>query len=1012
MKKIKLLRKLLCITACCCVAGGMTATLVAQGAEAGTVLEQSYSKNDSIRVPEKKIAVNGKQYATSAKVVYPDGSTKKVEADEVKLSSAGLYTVVYYVVIDGNYHEETVTFTVNEDAYTINGKKSTVYYGHHNVYATDENGLVMSIAQNESVQYNKIVDLKKFSNEPVINLFVTPEKLGTQDASVLKITFTDIYDPSNSIELRAKRVNYNGEWAENNVYTQVGSSKIGFSGLEPSSSASSMTVLGGHYALHSGENNEYGSPINFSLCGYLKAGESIGDRQYQIIWDYEEQAVYQSNTKVKRLISELDNSMLYNMLWEGFTTGEVFVSFSADNYTNDTMNLVVTQIGDYDLSEQDFTITEEPVINIDFGGYESENLPYAMVNMPYEVFDATAWDFYDGVTSVTARVYYNYYGNNPHSYAIKDGKFIPDRAGIYTIEYKAKNKQGLTTKRLVDVSTIESEDSLTLNINGEVTQLVAGNDLKIAESLEVLNASGKSEISITATLKSDSSISYAVNTETLTFSPYYAGEYEIVYRVSDYLTTAEVRKTCVVTANPTPFILTDFQLPKKLIVGNTYKFPTEVYGYDLSSGTPERIKATLSVTEGSKNVAVQEGYYTAADQESVTVVYSIEKNSHTATRSFTIPTVKVKKSDGSYDVTKFFEADSASANVFADYSFVHFTMTEDTAFEFLNPLRADALEMMMSFQTVGFTQYSFYLSEISNPEKSVKVTLATSGKNLKVYVNDVFQTEINKGFSDYKTKSLSISYDGESIRLGESANVVLTEYENGEKFVGFEDGVSLRFEVSGVTQDSEIALVKLNNQFMYDFENELIEPEVIVDMLLGERELGATITLTPASAYDVLTGIVRVSLQVKNSDNKVVTANDGTELDFVSAENTYSFTLSAFGQYTISYKAQDVNGNTVDYAYVITCVDTQCPEVSLSSDKITAKVGDVVQIPEVSATDDLTISEELSVYKCLILPDDRIVTITSDQIQVTKTGVYKIYYSVYDATGNVTQVYCELIVTE
>ena len=239
----------------------------------------------------------------------------------------------------------------------------------------------------------------------------------------------------------------------------------------------------------------------------------------------------------------------------------------------------------------------------------------------------------------------------------------------------------------------------------------------------------------------------------------------------------------------------------------------------------------------------------------------------------------------------------------------------------INPVRGDSLDLMLSFSNITYSGVSVYLKDVNDTTKSVKITLKNEG-TIKVYINDAYKAEFSGKFADYKATSLNMVYDGEKVRFGELASVAIEEYENGNEFLGFGETVTFRLGVEGVTGAGELALVKLNNQYMYDFDGDLNEAEVAVRKIAGERVLNDTVTLPVAFGYDVLTGYTNVTLQVKAPDGTTVQASDGTLLDGkASSTMSYTFTLTQYGMYTIAYSTMDGNGNALNYTYIIPCAD-------------------------------------------------------------------------------------------
>lgn len=147
----------------------------------------------------------------------------------------------------------------------------------------------------------------------------------------------------------------------------------------------------------------------------------IGDEFFEVRWDYAERRVYGTSS----LICDLDESLFFTSLWDGFTTGEVYMSIHAEGYQNSLMNMVITDIGDRKLSDNVFCDVDAPTLTVDYADYTASTVPDAQLNRPYRVFDATAYDSRDGQLPVTTNVYYNYRSTSKARIPVDNGVFTP-----------------------------------------------------------------------------------------------------------------------------------------------------------------------------------------------------------------------------------------------------------------------------------------------------------------------------------------------------------------------------------------------------------------------------------------------------------------------------------------------------------------------------------------------------------------------------------------------------------
>ena len=974
-------------------------------------LKELYEKNERVELPQKKITIDGVSYDTTAMVIYPNGSVYTVTNGAFQTTGAGLYSVVYSTVVDGKYYEERDTFTVKERTFTVGDNKSSIFYGNHEHYATDKSGIVLQLASNDTFRFNQIVDLNDYNSESIFSFFTTPTTLGTEDARYVKVTFTDIYDSENTLTIEARRHSSSGDWAHLNTYIVAyanGQDKVG---IESDSKNAKTLINGAYYEVF--RNSDYGAYIDYSLSGWLKDGEQIGDREIELYIDYETKTVSAGTKGSRKVVTYLDNPLLYSNPWNGFTTGEVFVSVSASSYNSSTFGCVVTKIGDCDLSQEVLEETSTPLISVDFAEYDENGIPQAVVGIPYNIYDASAWDFYDGSLPVTTQVYYNFYGENAYQVPVVNGKFTPTVDGWYTIVYTATNKFGKAERYLVDVQTLDTQALLGVEITDRIATAMSGTTVEVAHAYAVKNAFGKSNIEITATLKSNPEVSYKVDKDTLCFTPYYAGVYEISFKASDYLVTVEEKFEIEISANPKPFIEGAANLPKYLIAGNTYKLPTEIYGYDLSSGVPVKKRCQITVQEDAKSAVTiaENGVYTVGNATTAKVVYSVSSGTTTMELPYEIPVVSVKNNYGEIEITKYFISSDNSTSVTADDDYVYFDFAKNGTVEFINPLTPNLFELGFMIKQGNFDTVDIYLSSVEAKNETVKISIKGENTSIGVYINDKYVGEFSGTFEHFVSSAMSMQYQDGMITI-DSVTVPVTTYLSGEKFEGFHGSIVWNMGLSGVRNASKLAIVKVNNQYLYNLTADFIEPQLSIKRMVGERERNEKITISSALAYDVLTGYTTVSYSITHPNGNFVKAENGVVLDGTqNAELDYTFVVNEFGKYVVKYQAVDGNNNTLNYTYTISCADSVLPEVSLTRYEMTAKVGKIV-IPKVTASDNITAQSDLEIVVTVMMPSGKMARVNGDSFDATMLGKYIVFYSVFDEMGHFAQVTCVITVNE
>lgn len=1013
----KLIIGLLASFACVgCTAIALTSSPNAQAAslDASVVFEQIYDLQTEIPVPNSKITYDGKEYDANVKLVYPDGSATIVTGESATLSQSGVYTIVYYTVVNGKYVSVEKQFSVKNSAVTFTGNKSSYYYGAHGKYATTKEGLVVNIAAGETMQYNRIINLNDFDGESIFSMFVAPESEPKADAQQIHITFTDVYDASNSVTVRMKWTGNGTEgWSNNNTYCDAKwSGQDKFVGLEATTNTTGVVVSGGRYAVS--KNGTYGSPIYFSMAGYIDSQYAIGDIEYGIAFDLENGLLYSKTATSSKLITQLNNGLLYTSLWKGFTTGEVFMSVAGSNYEGGSLGLIFTDIAGQDLASDSFEATAKPVVQVDLDGYEKSALPYAIVGENYKIFNANAYDVYDGEIAPTVKVYYGYHSNQPTRVGIENGCFKPNRAGVYTIEYSAVNANGVRNSYTVDVEAIKTESKLSIALEEPLGEGGIGQTLKVADAYALSNASGRSTLRVFATLKNNPSVSYEIG-ESLSFVPYYAGEYEVTFEYGDYLFTKRETFTLTVTIDGgAPLIIEQPLLPVYLIKGKTYTIP-QLNGFVFTSGSPETKACSIFLTEGNTGKrAFNENAYTVGDYSSVTFSYEISDGVATAQKTIVLPVVDVY-AGGAFETAKYFVSEDGGVSTTTSDS-VELSAGADATWQFINPLVSRKVEWRIRFVegATNFKYLDFYLTDAVNKEESVKFSFNEDGSYVNVRINDEDKILLTSSLDKFFQTDLFLKYDEEFalFTINNTSELGVESYQNGKEFKGFSSGkVILTTGISGVKAESKIAFRKINNQNIRKMTGDKTMPIVYYTMHRGYQTIGDTVEILPAYSGDVFDPYTTLKFTLRDANGQFVKANDGTILNGEQSANVaYSFSILQYGTYEVEYVSKDSGGATALYSYVIHSVDTTAPTVQLTNLVKEGKVGDVIRLATPQISDDGG-SEGLDVFVTITLPSGVIRRFQDEAFIASVAGVYTVQYLVTDIAGNMTIASYEITVS-
>lgn len=972
-------------------------------------IEETYSVGDTVIVPDAKIEVNGQSYDTTCTIIFPNGTAQKSNTFVAKES--GEYQLVYKAVINGKAVEKTVEFLVNNTLYSVGNELSSASYGTNSYLPEDVNGINLSLAPNDTFKFNKIIDLSEATkNDNIIKFYLTPKAVGEPDAAQIKIRLTDIYNPDNYVTMTYKtkilsEVNYG------TIYRTVGASNQPQVGLHyqanPGDNTADTTYI--QYGTHwfsAGRNPIYGAGVNISSDGNPRNREFIDNYEY-FAMDYASKQVFAHphwfTFEPYNLIADLDDyRMVGDSLWNGFTTGECLLSIEGTNYITSSLNMFITEVAGYDLTDFNFKDDRAPALTLDFGEYDKNFLPYAVVNKPYTLFGATGYDNLDGEIQPTVTVYYNYYSDMRTLVNVQNGAFTPKRAGVYTVIYTAQDSVGNVSSTSYDITACVPESPLTIT-SSPVSGAVAASTVKLG-NYTVENSNGKYEVKITATLKSNPEVIYEVDKAQLSFMPLYAGVYEVKYLVKDYVSTEQYSYDLTVAAPSAPQIVNEPVLPKYLIKGASYVFDS-VNAYSYSGAERTEVPTTIYVAEddAAELTAIGENSYTVSANSSVTLVYKATENGQESQKSYTIPVVdtnygnEITYMDRYFQGTSFTSKDGEKGIVYTNenakgdvtLSYIRDALLYGFKFDF------DFVDGYENFEKLAFT-----LTEVGNADNVLKITVQKTPTAYICALQDGREYEIAYS-SNLTTVTVSYSPAKNAVTFNGSIEVSASDFG----FNGFNNNY-VTFDTTFVKASGKVGIEfsRLYMQPLTCVSADSIAPQFYEMKKDSTRcSLNTVFTIYAPSVFDVIDPNVKVILTVLDPDGGHVTAKDGTLLKSVDALKDYQIDLNEYGAWTVIYLVVDHRGNSVEPSYVIHVKDYIAPTVEIGKVKTSYKVGEKFKPADVTLSDNYSKATKLS-KSVLILSPDSVMEVYDEAQGYTlkKAGEYTVYYYVTDEAGNLT----------
>lgn len=964
------------------------------------LIDNEFYAGDTFTVPNVKVSNGENSFDTEFSLQFPDGKSytdddsNPLTKSEYKLNMAGVYRLVYSANVDGKNLSKEIEFTVKSKLYSTNGNKSIIEYGqasYKNVYDEEyqtRTGLKLSLAAGEEFSYNELVDLREGdAMRSLITFYALPTVDRQLDASGITLVLTDAYDSSNTVEIKIKAVEF--------PINQMAESHWNWTYLSACAPNAGQVTTG--YAkgapIEVQVDTIYGAGVQFSFYGsnFYKTSNPI-NWAMTVYYNLEEKAVYVGPNKVV----DLDDPFFFGQkLWGGFTTGEVFFGIRGNTFYKDHINLLITELCGKDPSGENILIKDSvPEMNIDFNAMDKDNI-WTVLGQKFPVFKATAVDVYDGPLSVTVKAFNGYYSSTKTELDIVDGYFIADKLGVATLEYSVTAHDGKQYLELVDIP-VKAEKTIAVElIDGYVESGKAGDIVKIAD-YSVSGNVGKAEESVTVTKGGKQ---YPVSFGTFTADS--EGSYIVKISAVDKIgQTDEQSYTVEIDGNANPVFYGDVIVPKYMVVGKSYTLP-EYIAYDFSTSTGTAVKSAVKVNGTVGNV------YKPTAAGDITIEYVATTDNGQTVKTYLAKAIDATKTavngDKVMDAIKYF--DQTGFNMTANSSGVNFNATANASATFINYLSSYefVLDFVVNPNKKALSKLEFTLSDVLVKDNALTIAVYVSDGNVTVNgVDTGIKISMEALFDTTGRTAASIAFDARTGKLTADAN---TYTVNG--FTPFTDDIAIfAVKADGVTAESEFSIRKICNQVLRSTtRTDSIDPTLSYNGTYGiYMEKGSVLTIFRAVACDVLSPIKTNHVSVYNPDGSIATALDGTKLDKVPSNKDYQITLDAYGTYVIDYTIIDDANNNPPYKVNVQVVDNEPPVIKVKDTfPKTAKVGDVIRIPDYLVTDD--VDKDLSVTIVLYNDFDGLRRIWTDKyFVINEVADYSITYICYDAAGNAASV--------
>ena len=995
------------------------------GAEASVEIsdeiESEYAFGDKFVLPACTFEKDGQSAVGIASLQFPDG-TQSNKA-EVTLNQSGRYVLKYIATIEGKVYTQEYAFSVFGRLASYESDKTTMEYGACTAFGANSTGLNVRIANGDSLTFNHVFEMRELTMATkLLEGFIVPDVQGTADFSRMVFTFTDVEDPS------VKLVYYGNFHNDVNAYgltffTAAGNGQV-HCGLE-------------HVGkLHVGSTLGCMVPHSFMAMdtglyyGAQKPTPAAPDsKTFCISYDSKTNQAWAGG----KIISDLDDSNYYDSLWFGFPSGKAKLTISALNYNSATANICFTSILGVDLSAENFIDEEAPVITVDT---DYETMPDGVVGKNYPVPTASAKDQVSGKCDVNVSVWYNYGAADQKMTDVVNGKFAVEKVGAYAIVYEAQDYSGNVARKVLGLRAKLSNYVPTLTVSIDeayATEKTVGIFYALPEVV-VEGGSGNKEIFYE--IKKGQVRCEIVNGK---FCLEEAGEWTLTCKAIDYVGNVAVK---TVTLNgeisDKPIMLEEPHFPVAYISGRVYELPALTV-YDYSSGTKVEKSCAISVEYAGevKTYKVGDSFTPVVETsgETLKIVYSCDGERVTEKEMPVIVVFRKERIPGAIE-----RYDDVIALEEYFYTEDDFTLTNDTplsnarglliqanqamekaTLSFINPQMANAFSL--EFFTVPneskFSKMQLILTDSVDSSVSVTATLEKDEGQTLLTIGDT-AISLLFDFDGATPTSFNVGFASGKFVVNSTTSVAVSKTDSGEAFNGFPSGkITFAIVLSDVEESGSLFLNKIcginvnnkqdNSRPMLST-MEAIEKNVFKDSVY---------TFQKMIVCDVLCPNVSATLTVVSPSGGAVTSMDGVTLSGVDAMREYKVLMTEYGDYQVTVQAKESEGwkytNQAYYTYTITVADGEAPTIVFEDDFDTdLKVGDVLEIPKYSVSDNHTAAENITVMITVTNPKGLPIYLYNGAsgVRCEYVGTYKITVLVLDEMGNLTTFETSVTVSE
>lgn len=1008
----------------------------AQAERIALVAEQikvQYVLNEQITLPESvEMQYGGKTVvASKGLITYPSGFTKSV--GEMILDEMGQYTVTYYIQEGNLTHEAVKTFVVKNAPFVLSQPEGSWVETSSvdNTLHSKKDGIILNLKEGCTFTYNKPVDLRECGDNGLIDVAEFDLRYGAMNeqgkyepnATTCWVRMTDCYNPDIWVDCEFWRSDKEG-----NLYLSVKTSNQSSVALDVGSTRTMLETGQSKWAEVDGKTCFCWTSEKYGIWG----GQSYltnANTGIKLQMDYATQRIYFTwGTRDSTLLTDLDSTGIYGgNIFKGFTTGEVYVSFRGDGYSEQLARTEVISIGHYDAQtlmdvNEEYLDERKPEVQIQAQKTHPKGI-YGAIGDTVKIPEAIVYDV-NLVGEVEIAVYTGYGTTNANRVSIQDGTFKIDSKDTYTVVYTAKDGAGNCTVETFDVVAKQTSDNRAICLEYEkLDGLTTGVRTTLPEhTLSSINNVEDVQLKIVVSSENQT----VLLDETRTFIPQYKGEYTITYTYGDGINAYEYSyKVNSIVENGVVSFLDIAELPRYLVKGASYKFDS-LSAYEYSSGAPVQTATEAYILfDGNKEKKIDD--ISSVLIEGSQTAQLIFKSGTATAVSQVVKIVDTGWADNVIRMRDYFVHDNFTVQtqdpntgrVLPDIKYKS-TLTEgDNKLSFLHaiPYKSFIFGYSMHLEDYKFETLRLRLTSVKNANSFVTIDLSQKmvlqyDANAKAMVevaetylsvnNAPKQRVYNFTLADGINKNISYKWTTEVLQLGSVGVSQALELE-GELCY-------LDVELLGLYGEAEILIAQVNNQQLKGNQTrDNSAPEITVTDSQGHYVLGEVATIYAPVLSDAFSPIdySKCAFSVKMSDGTKVFDTQGVDLTSCDLFTDYKIKFEKLGTYIVTYTAIDLKGQKSTRNYYLECIDFEKPTIvwgkGLSeNDTITAKVGSTITI-DYTITDNISESANITSYVHVY----RVETMsykndTGKSIKFTQKGDYYIEIVASDEAGNMT----------